>query len=664
MKKLHTHLAAGFVIVCLSFIAQAKLITFDHETKQALKSSTFTASSGWKFDEEKSALISPENDLTVYFMEKPFDKSPGDLALDAWKSIHPDFSYKILQKNNPPAQDAWDQLYSIGFHVPTQESKIVGTNISVYQGTAYILLFEGTLDAFSRRGAQFGIALTSWKPNDFKKEDLSAQEAKSFSKKRATAFEQFVKKAMKALKVPGVAVSIIQNNDIVFCKGFGELKKGTDIQVTPDTLFMIGSITKPLTTLMIAKLVENGCLTWDTPIMQALPSFQLADPTITPNFLMKHTASASTGMPRRDMEIVFAPTHQSGEQSLEQMQTMKPTTGFDETFQYSNHLVASGGFAAANVYIKEGTLLEKYGKAMDELVFQPLKMHDTVVYPHANSKKLMASPHALDFNNKLVAMPQSIDNFVYSVAPAGSVWSTVQDMAHYVLMELNKGRDCDGTVLFNQTELLKRREPGVKVGEDTYYGLGLDHAKEKGLTIISHSGGTMGFSSLMFFIPDKQIGMTILTNAGSAHFFTQTLKQKLLELLFDAQHKSEEEVKFNVELIQNDMKKLHERVSIKPKDTQWIAAFVGTYSNPDLGTVTIKRHGKQFVFVTDRWQSNIGSAQDASGNKLISLVSAPWAQLKLEFQVSTEPKKLLLDAAQIKYEFLPIEQDIDEEEQK
>lgn len=100
------------------------------------------------------------------------------------------------------------------------------------------------------------------------------------------------------------------------------------------------------------------------------------------------------------------------------------------------------------------------------------------------------------------------------------------------------------------------------------------------------------------------------------------------------------------------LKKIKDRTSVNPKDTQWIEAFVGTYKNPDLGIFTIKKSAEGFEIVTERWTSTLGSYQDVKGDTLLVKVSPPLTGLTL--QIQKEPiKKLILDAAQIKYEFTP-----------
>jgi CubicO group peptidase (beta-lactamase class C family) len=108
---------------------------------------------------------------------------------------------------------------------------------------------------------------------------------------------------------------------------------------------MIGSSTKPLTTLMMAKLIDQGKVAWQTRVCDLLSGFALADVELTARLELLHTASASTGMPRQDLEFIFRHSGITAEQRMEQMRSMTPTTGFGETFRYPMRSILTAGRA-------------------------------------------------------------------------------------------------------------------------------------------------------------------------------------------------------------------------------------------------------------------------------------------------------------------------------
>ncbi len=154
-------------------------------------------------------------------------------------------------------------------------------------------------------------------------------------------------------------------------KGLGVRELGKNDPVTPATLFMIGSMTKPLTSLMMARLVDRKQFTWDTPVTQLFPSFALGDPDATGRVTMAHTVCACTGLPRWDMEFIFEWNKSSPESRIELLRAMKPTTGFGETFQYSNLMVAAGGYVAAKTASRGSDLKRAYAEVMTAEVLRP-----------------------------------------------------------------------------------------------------------------------------------------------------------------------------------------------------------------------------------------------------------------------------------------------------
>lgn len=646
-----------FLVIALFFAAispgvHAAPKKYEKETQiNASSNSNFTISAGWTFDDATKKLTSPEGDLTAYLIEKKSEADVAAMSLNSWKQINSNFAYPILQQVAPPAKDGWEAIHQIVYETPAKENKTVLSAIRVYQGIAYILLLDSSNSGLSKRAAQLQIVGDTWHPADFKKEDLSQNKIKTFSAADAKEMDRFIQHAMKELSLPGASVTIIQNDKQVYRKGFGVKKIGQKDKVSPETLFMIGSTTKPLTTLMLSKLVELGKLKWDTPIHDVLPSFELEDKKITNQFQVKHTACACTGMPRRDMEFVFGSLSRTAEDTMSQLHSMKPTTGFGETFQYSNHLVAVGGFLGGNAYNKGSDLFSKYENAMKDLVFAPLGMSATRVKPTSEDLRNLASPHSRDFNSKMVPFPQALDDMVYPIAPAGSIWSNVDDLSKYVLMELHKGKDLNGKQLYSEEQIGKRRTPGVKVDETTTYGLGLFLEKNKGISIVGHGGNTMGFTHDLFFLPDYNVGMIVQTNAGSVNGFRNSLKQKFLETFFGAKIKSEEMLQFSKGVYKQMGDKARERVTVKPKENEWLSKYIGTYSNKDLGTFKIAKEKTGYRFSTERWASDLGTAKEKSGEKLLSLISAPWsggAELRVENEGG---RKLILDDEQTKYVF-------------
>src|SRR5690606_1005262 len=135
--------------------------------------------------------------------------------------------------------------------------------------------------------------------------DLSGVAPLPLSAELIAELEAYIVETMAKLGVPGAAVAIVRDGEIVYANGFGVRELGKDDPVTPETLMMIGSTTKSMTTMLMGTLVDEGLMDWDTPAVEILPSFAVADPEITQRITMRNMVCACTGVPRRDAELLF-----------------------------------------------------------------------------------------------------------------------------------------------------------------------------------------------------------------------------------------------------------------------------------------------------------------------------------------------------------------------
>lgn len=339
------------------------------------------------------------------------------MVINAWENIQPNFNLLYSSQIAPPSKAPWDKTYQITFDVPTSESRIVMTLVRVYKEHAYLCLIDGKIAGFSRRAAEVNRMIESWKPAGYIEPQVSILKLRQWTHTDKQAFNKFIIDAMKKLHIPGAAVAIVhRNGTILYQEGFGIKRLGSDDAVTTQTPFMIGSTTKPLTTLLMAMLVDKQKLSWQTPISNLLKNFRLADDDLTKKLQLYQTVSASTGMPRRDLDWVFKYTGVKPEDRIAQMQEMCPTTGSGETFQYSNYLFMAGGYAAAHAYLSQENLENAYTLAMQELIFDPLGMKNTVLKIEDALKLGAAFPHTISYDGQLCESSFTIEKCCYSIA--------------------------------------------------------------------------------------------------------------------------------------------------------------------------------------------------------------------------------------------------------
>ena len=591
----------------------------------------------------------PEPGLYVHVIDSPRVKMASDEAVRQWRNIKPTFSYPIFLAQVMPSERGFERIDSVVFNVPSEESRAIMALALSYKDKTYWLLIEATNELLSRRSAELMLIVQSFRAPGMAKDIKLSSTPKIWGEHEKKLFHNFINDALHELKVPGAAILIVDKcGKRIFHDALGVKDITKKTPITLDTPFLIGSTTKALTTLMMAKLVDNKVITWETKLKDVLKEFAVNDDELTRAIDMRNSVSASTGMPRRDYEFIFVYHGITARERLNELHFMAPTTKMGETFQYSNHLVMAGGYAAAKAYRKNLGLEQGYARAMTDMVFKPLGMRRTVITFDEAKRFGHAQPHALDLDGNIKKIPLERERAVLSVAPAGGLWSTVEDLAHYVTLELNNGMFHNRRVI-NEIPLLERRKPGAKMGESFNYGLGLFIETNKGLTLIGHDGNTLGFSSLLVFIPEAGLGLIILTNGGVTNAFLHATKQKFLELTFDAPKKSDEELNFAFNAQKAWRAEINSHIKTDKESMAWIKRWQGNFHNETLGTVTIrqKRNGK-WMLDCGEWQSDVATLIESNGKHNIILITPPYF---FTFQPHENSDSLILDANQQKYQF-------------
>jgi CubicO group peptidase (beta-lactamase class C family) len=593
-------------------------------------------------------VMGPELDLQLSFLARPVVDDIADLLRRVWLEVRPRFDIPVLQKVEMPAKDGWDGEIDIAYDTPESESHIVFAIARLLGSRVYITLIDGAKAGFSRRIAQFSELHSGWKPTGLKEPSLAAISPRTFGDDERNAMSRFVDWAIQQVGIPGIALAVVQNGQTVFAEGFGVRKAGGEERVTADTRFMIGSSTKPLTTLMMSRLVDLGYFTWSTPVTEVLPSFAVMDENVTRRLEMRHTVSASTGMPRRDLDLVFRFRGVHPEDRIAEMRQMSPTTGFGETFQYSNYLVAAGGYAAAHSYAHDLSLQDAYERAMRELVFEPLEMSHTSIL--SMDSTLDAAPHSRDVNGTAVPIDPVLEKFADAVAPAGSVWSNVVDMAQYLKCEMRNGSNDRGEQIISGENLLARRRSAIKIDGKSSYGLGWFLKDRQGLAEVGHGGNTRGFTADMFFLPEHRIGMVILTNLRLANQFVASVEQKLLEVLFGAESKAEAMVIAEKKSLDDVTEVTRRRIKTDAQSTAWIREHTGHYISKQLGSAYISQVEDGFQIDFESGSSRLGVEQSGMSRQII-LITPPWTT---KLQPTDDPNTLLVDGGQTRYQFIRV----------
>jgi CubicO group peptidase (beta-lactamase class C family) len=540
----------------------------------------------------------------------------------AWRQVSPGFALAPAEEPDaPPPTGGWDATLSIAYATPTASQQDVRAVWRRFGTQGYVALIEGDHNALDRRGAQVETLLGTLRPKGMREESFAGRPVRALV---AAPLDSFIEQALAKLAVPGAAVAVIAGGKVVYERTFGVRALGEPAPVTPATRFLIASITKPMTTLMQATLVDAGTLRWDTPVTQLLPSFALADAAMTRELALWHMSCACTGMPRQDLEGLFEWTNVTPEARLAMMRTMTPTTKLGETFQYSNPMVAAGGYAAAHAFARDRPLADAYAAVMQQHVFGPIGMTSTTLDFATVARGEHARPHALAIDGTTRVMPLAIERAVEPIQPAGGVWTTLRDMERYVQTELAEGIAPDGKRVVSAVALRERGKLRVRSDETGGYGLGLGVATYFGLRTLDHDGGSFGFGTTMFMLPDQGIGIVIFTNIRNGNAkeqlpFNAAVKRRIVEQLFaGARPLADQQLAYFAKLRRTTPR-------IASADRTWIAPLAGTYRDAALGTVTIRETPTGAVLDAGEWSTAIDREVEPGGTSKLVLLDPPFA---------------------------------------
>lgn len=620
----------------------------------------FIAPQSWYLAAQDNGFYFQDPDRQLSFVAAQSDDADGlDAIHDTWTKFFPTFSLAIYKTDHSGAGDKWDESVHPNYFVPDPKdftkvdmNRAVGAWAHKKGGLWYVFLFDGPLAAVDRRWAQIQSVMEGLALPQTPEKTLAAGSAPVLDADKLKTLEDFIEQARNRCKIPGVALALVQNGKVIDEKGFGVKEKGKDGPVTPHTLFSVASMTKPLTTLLMARLVDEGKLDWDTPVTEVLPKFHLADPKLTQELTLRYTVCACAGLPRQDMDLVFPAQENTADEMLAKMGTMMPTTGFGETFQYSNQMVAVGGYVAAKVFDPQDGLEQAYASALKSEVFDPLGMTDSTLNWADVVQRDYAMPHGITLDLDYETTSLSYEDWMNSILPAAGVWSSADDMAKYLLLELSKGLGPDGKRLVSEKNLLKRREYQAQIGGGSYYGLGLEVSKIDQVTVIGHSGAASGYSTYMCFLPDQGVGLVLLANARGAFVFTEAVRDRLLELLTGSTPRAQD----NLEKWDVNRKEINQRIltyfgSFKASQS-WVYDYKGNYLNPDLGQVSLNMEDEGAMFDEGKWKAPMGAYYDKNGEVRFMLTKPPFCFI--DFTLATDEnghKTLTYNDPQKKYIF-------------
>jgi CubicO group peptidase (beta-lactamase class C family) len=422
---------------------------------------------------------------------------------------------------------------------------------------------------------------------------------------RPHPLDLYVDDLMRRAGVPGAAVVIVENGRTTYAKGFGVRELGKHEPVTPDTLMMIGSTGKSMTTMMMAALVDDGKISWDTPAARIDPDFAFSDPVLTPKVTLRQTVCNCSGLQRRDLEMFFAEKPSTAEEVVRSIRTFPLVGRFGKTFGYVNQLVGAGGYVAAWAVHRPGDDLQSnYFAQMQKRVFDPIGMTSTTFsFERARANPNRATPHGQNAAGEYLPISLDLEKPVTLIAPAGASWSTAADAARYLITQLNRGVAPSGKRVVSAENLEVTRQSHVEIQPGASYGLGWVISKYKERTLLSHGGGTAGFTADFSLLPDDRIGIAVLTNAQNAAAFTSAVRWRAIEIAFGQPMEMDSKARPRLEQAQQLVREKTARAATVTERA--VAPRLGSYMNSALGRIELSFRGDELVFKAAAFTSEL-----------------------------------------------------------
>lgn len=579
-------------------------------------------------------LLDPEKAVRIDLVEVGTTGEMRDAIPTAWSRRHPGFDRQELAASDSPGRRGWDLFRWSTYKTSPEESRQVSAFGARKGPLAVVVLVEGPLAAVERRSSQVGIVQDSLRPAGFVRETYRGRTPRALDASRVAELKTFIGRMREAADVPGVSVVLFDTSATLIEEGFGVRERGRPEPVSADSLYVIASNTKSLTTLLLARLVDEGRFGWETPVTRIDPRFKLGDPDVTRRILVKHLVCACTGLPRQDFEWIFTFDRSSAQGQLDVLATMKPTTEFGTLFQYSNPLASAAGYLGARLVKPDVELGQAYDEMMHEKVFRPLGMgRTTFSFPEALGTD-HASPHSWDMSLRNVPIEMALNHSIIPIRPAGGAWSSARDYARYVRLELARGRLPDGSTFVSEKNLLARRVPQVRVGEDAWYGMGLRIQDVKDIRVVSHGGSMFGYQSNFFFVPEANIGGVILTNADSGWRVARAVMRRTLEVVYDGKPEAEEDLRAGVRETEAYLRGEQRDWTLPPEPSQ-VKRLAGFYRNAALGEIVVRPGRDEVVFQFGAWKSRMATKLNPDGTT--SFVSIDPGVRGFEFDAPAAP---------------------------
>jgi len=418
--------------------------------------------------------------------------------------------------------------------------------------------------------------------------------------------DRYVEAARKNWQVPGMSLVVVRDGKVLLSKGYGVRELGKTEAVDASTLFGAMSTTKAMTAVAMGILVDEGKVNWDDKVVKHLPDFRVADPYVTGEIRVRDLFTHNAGLGNADF-LWTRTTKLSSAEIISRMQYAKPAYAFRAGFVYHNVM-----------YLVAGKIIEKasgmtWERFMTERVFNPLGMKNTFPTLESSRNYQNRSSAHFEIKNQITVIPEMQ---VDAAAPAGSVWSTADNIGKWVNFTLYN-TTADGKPLLKPATYDEIFKPQVILPATffptfrltkprwTTYGLGWFQHDYRGEMVNFHTGSLAGRTAIIGLLRDKKLGVYIFGNLEHAEL-RHALMYKVFDLFaFDDNSRDwSAEMKILYDGIKSEAaKNLEARRAARQLNTSHslpLDTYAGKYSDPYYGSTEVQLVEGKLRLVTNR----------------------------------------------------------------
>lgn len=442
--------------------------------------------------------------------------------------------------------------------------------------------------------------------------------------------DSLVALTMKSFEVPGIAVAVVKDDKIIHCKGYGVSSLNTRQKTDENTLFAIASNSKAFTGTALGMLVDEKKLNWNDKVIDYIPEFRLYDPWVTREFTIIDllTHRSGLGLGAGDLMIWPGLNDFTLEDIIHNMRYLKPVSSFRTKYDYDNLMYILAGEVVARV---SGMSWEDF---IEKRIMEPLGMkRSAAAFGRLTECANIIDPHA-PVNGKVQVIDR-LFNFKEVGNAAGGIYSSVSDMSHWVMMQMNRGKYGDNKekqlisenvhrALWTPYTMMPVYNPTEYRTHFSGYGLGWALRDVKGYLQVSHTGGLAGIVTQVTLLPELKLGIIVFTNQQSGAAFnaiTNTIKDSYLGITgmdrvkqyLEAEQKNLASAQKITEEIWKDIEQQQAQAKAKPE----IKPFIGVYADTWFGEITISEKGGKIRFDSKRSPKLTGEMFFYKGNTYV-----------------------------------------------